>query len=68
LINSELDKLNVSDRQIYAAALLTCLSRQANLEKQLKELNLRIIDLETKSYSRNPQSSLAATIRRWNLG
>jgi myosin protein heavy chain len=41
---------------------LICL--QANLEKQLKELNLRIIDLETKSYSRNPQSSSAATIRR----
>jgi myosin protein heavy chain len=39
-------------------------SRQANLEKQLKELNLRIIDLETKSYSRNPQSSSAPTIRR----
>ncbi|KAH9994666.1 nonmuscle myosin heavy chain b [Russula vinacea] len=36
----------------------------ANLEKQLKELNLRIIDLETKSYSRNPQSSSAPTIRR----
>jgi myosin heavy chain 9/10/11/14 len=25
---------------------------------------LRIVDLETKSYSRNPQSSSAATIRR----
>ncbi|KAH9992006.1 nonmuscle myosin heavy chain b [Russula compacta] len=36
----------------------------ANLEKQLKELNLRIVDLETKSYSRNPQSSSTATIRR----
>lgn len=62
--NSELDKLNVSDRQIYATTPLTCLPRQATLEKQLKELNLRIIDLETKSYSRNPQSSSAATIRR----
>ncbi|KAH9975291.1 hypothetical protein BGW80DRAFT_1169021, partial [Lactifluus volemus] len=37
---------------------------QANLEKQIKELNLRIVDLETKSYSRNPQSTSAATIRR----
>jgi myosin protein heavy chain len=62
--NSELDKLNVGDLQIYAITPLTCLSRQANLEKQLKELNLRIIDLETKSYSRNPQSSSAPTIRR----
>ena len=40
------------------------ISRQANLEKQIKELNLRIVDLETKSYSRNPRSSAAATIRR----
>ncbi|KAH9026853.1 myosin II heavy chain [Lactarius pseudohatsudake] len=36
----------------------------ANLEKQIKELNLRIVDLETKSYSRNPRSSSVATIRR----
>ena len=62
--NSELDKLNVSHRQIYAAPVLTHLPGQANLEKQLKELNLRIVDLETKSYSRNPQSSSTATIRR----
>src|SRR6267142_384318 len=34
------------------------------LEKQLKELNLRIVQLETKSYSRNPQSPTAPTIRR----
>ena len=43
---------------------LTHFHGQANLEKQLKELNLRIVDLETKSYSRNPQTSSAATIRR----
>jgi myosin protein heavy chain len=30
---------------------------QAMLEKQVKELNVRIVDLETKSYSRMPQSS-----------
>lgn len=40
--------------------------RQATLEKQVKELNLRIVDLETKSYSRiQPStSSSAATVRR----
>lgn len=36
------------------------------MEKQVKELNLRIVDLETKSYSRiQPStSSSAATVRR----
>jgi len=63
--NSELDKLNVSHQSgTCDGTTLTHLPRQANLEKQLKELNLRIVDLETKSYSRNPQSSSAATIRR----
>jgi len=43
------------------------LAKQANLEKQIKELKLRIVDLETKSYSKTPQassSSSAATVRR----
>lgn len=62
--NSELDKLNVSHCQRHATEPLTLFPGQANLEKQLKELNLRIVDLETRSYSRNPQSSSAATIRR----
>lgn len=29
---------------------------QANLEKQLKELNVRIVDLETKSYASLPRT------------
>ncbi|KAH9960673.1 hypothetical protein BC827DRAFT_1132744 [Russula dissimulans] len=63
--NSELDKLNVSyGWSVHTIPPLTHFHGQANLEKQLKELNLRIVDLETKSYSRNPQSSSAATIRR----
>jgi myosin protein heavy chain len=35
---------------------------QANLEKQIKDLNVRIVDLETKSYSSSPRP--AATSRR----
>ena len=33
---------------------------QANLEKQIKELNVRIVDLETKSYANTPRSTIAA--------
>lgn len=36
--------------------------KNAKLEKQLKELNVRIIDLETKSYASSPQPS--ATVRK----
>jgi uncharacterized protein YhaN len=39
--------------------LITSHDIQANLEKQIKELNVRIVDLETKSYSPRP-----ATISR----
>ena len=31
------------------------LLQQANLEKQIKELNVRIVDLETKSYASSPR-------------
>ncbi|KIJ60737.1 hypothetical protein HYDPIDRAFT_116781, partial [Hydnomerulius pinastri MD-312] len=36
--------------------------KNAQLEKQLKELNVRIVDLETKSYTSTPQPN--ATIRQ----
>ncbi|KAF8634039.1 hypothetical protein AX17_004304 [Amanita inopinata Kibby_2008] len=32
----------------------------ANLEKHIKELNVRIVDLETKSYANTPRSTVAA--------
>lgn len=35
---------------------------QARLEKQVKDLNVRIVDLETKSYASTPQPN--ATIRQ----
>jgi myosin protein heavy chain len=37
---------------------------QANLEKQIKELNLRIIDLETRSYASPSRLSLSGTPRK----
>lgn len=50
--NSELEKVNVSGshfRDLVCQTELSLMTFQANLEKQIKELNVRIVDLETKS-------------------
>lgn len=48
--NSELDRKNVSDLARCQIVPTTDVG-QANLEKQAKELNVRIVDLETKAYT-----------------
>ena len=47
--NSELDKMNVSALQVSLSSAVANTGAQANLEKQVKDLNVRIVDLETRS-------------------
>ncbi|KAF9465407.1 hypothetical protein BDZ94DRAFT_1159890 [Collybia nuda] len=53
--NSELDRLNVSVVGLATQPSTYDYIIQANLEKQVKELNVRIVDLETKSYASSPR-------------
>lgn len=61
--NSELDRINVRLENFLTVRLFfsSVFRHQANLENQVKELNVRIIDLETKSYA---STSRPATLSR----
>lgn len=48
--NSELDKKNVTYLRVLSCSPCSFMI-QANLEKQVKELNVRIVDLETKAFA-----------------
>jgi myosin protein heavy chain len=60
--NSELEKLNVSEDVIGWSSRILTPELQAYLEKQIKELNVRIVDLETKSYASTPRSATARRV------
>lgn len=63
--NSELERLNVRRQPaLFERIGLTPPSVQANLEKQIKELNLRIIDLETRSYASPSRLSFGSGSRK----
>ena len=59
--NTEVDRKNVC-RPFFSPEGFRLQSSQAQLEKQVKDLNVRIVDLETKSYTSTPQPN--ATIRQ----
>lgn len=55
LDNSELDKQNASAFLYVTSSANLPTTLQAHLEKQIKDLNVRIVDFETKSYRASPQ-------------
>lgn len=59
--NTELDRRNVYE-PFFIPETISLLPSQAQLEKQVKDFNVRIVDLETKSYTNTPQPN--ATIRQ----
>lgn len=61
--NSELDKLNVGE-SFGESPCETKPKTQATLDKQIKELNVRIVDLETKSLSYASSSRSSNVIKR----
>ena len=59
--NTDLDRRNVC-KSFFTSKTFSLHPSQAQLEKQVKDLNVRIVDLETKSYTNTPQPN--ATIRQ----
>lgn len=59
--NTELDRKNVC-KSFFPLSTFSLLAPQAQLEKQVKDFNVRVVDLETKSYTSTPQPN--ATVRQ----
>ncbi|KAG9311337.1 hypothetical protein JVU11DRAFT_8438 [Chiua virens] len=60
--NTKLDRENVCNPFFTAEQMILIIVSQAQLEKQVKDLNVRVVDLETKSYTATPGPN--ATIRQ----